>query len=205
MARFWSQRVNFSKTKNKYVILGVTGPNEYENNVDNNWYTNYIARWCLQYTAQQIETGKSQWPDQLSNLLERIAFKDDEINHWNNIAKNMYLPFDEKLNVYLQQDGFLDKEMITVDQLNPNHRPINQNWSWDRILRSPLIKQADTSRFLFFEDHFSLQQLKNHYDFYEPFTLHESSLSPCVHSILAVRLDKWKKLIHCICVPLDSI
>ena len=102
--------MNFSKSKNKYVILGVTGPNEYENNVDNNWYTNYIARWCLQYTAQQIETGKSQWPDQLSNLLERIAFKDDEINHWNNIAKNMYLPFDEKLNVYLQQDGFWTKK-----------------------------------------------------------------------------------------------
>ena len=194
IARFWSQRVNFSKSKNKYVILGVTGPNEYENNVDNNWYTNYIARWCLKYTAEQIEIGKSQWPDQLANLFERIAFKDDEINNWNNIIENMYLPFDEKLNVFLQQDGFLDKEMITVDKLNPNHRPINQNWSWDRILRSPLIKQADTLQgFYFFEDHFSQQQLKNHYDFYEPFTLHESSLSPCVHSILAVRLNKMEE------------
>ena len=50
IAKFWAQRVNWSEDKSKYVILGVTGPNEYENNVNNNWYTNYIAKWCLEYT-----------------------------------------------------------------------------------------------------------------------------------------------------------
>ena len=55
IARFWHQRVNFSTDKNKYVMLGVTGPNEYENNINNNWYTNYIAKWCLEYTLKNIE------------------------------------------------------------------------------------------------------------------------------------------------------
>jgi len=194
IARFWSQRVNFSNQKNKYVILGVTGPNEYENNVDNNWYTNYIVRWCLQFTTQQIKLGKSQWPEKLQNIFDKVNFKTQEIHKWQEIIQNMYFPYDKEHNVFLQQDGFLDKEMVTVDQLDSDQRPINQNWSWDRILRSPFIKQADTLQgFYFFEDHFSRKELENHYNFYKPFTLHESSLSPCVHSILAVRLDKMEE------------
>lgn len=194
ISRFWSQRVNFSNQKNKYVILGVTGPNEYENNVDNNWYTNYIARWTLKYTINQIHKGKTQWPEQLQNTTKKTNLKEEEIDRWLEITEKMYLPFDAKHNVYLQQDGFLDKEMMTVDQLDDDQRPINQNWSWDRILRSPFIKQADTLQgFYFFEDDFTHQELEDHYNFYKPFTLHESSLSPCIHSILAVRLDKMKE------------
>ena len=117
ISRFWSQRVNFSNQKNKYVILGVTGPNEYENNVDNNWYTNYIARWTLKYTIKQIHKGKTQWPEQLHNTIEKTNLKEEEIDQWLEITDKMYLPFDAKYNVYLQQDGFLDKEMMTVDQL----------------------------------------------------------------------------------------
>ncbi|MFK8287545.1 glycosyl hydrolase family 65 protein, partial [Capnocytophaga canimorsus] len=88
---------------------------------------------------------------------------------------------------------FLDKELITVAELDKKERPINQHWSWDRILRSPYIKQADTLQgFYFFEDHFTKEELARHYDFYEPFTVHESSLSPCVHSILAASLGRME-------------
>ena len=96
--------------------------------------------------------------------------------------------------MYLQQDGFLDKELVKVHDLDKSQRPINQKWSWDRILRSPYIKQADTLQgFYFFEDHFSIEQLEKHFDFYEPFTVHESSLSPCVHSIQAAKLDRMEQ------------
>ncbi|KKL74889.1 hypothetical protein LCGC14_2060390 [marine sediment metagenome] len=94
----------------------------------------------------------------------------------------------------MQQDGFLDKELITVENLPTAKRPINQKWSWDRILRSPYIKQADVLQgFYFFEDHFTTEELRKHFDFYEPFTVHESSLSPCVHSIQAAKLDKMQQ------------
>ena len=90
--------------------------------------------------------------------------------------------------------AFLDKELITVDNLDKSQRPINQKWSWDRILRSPYIKQADILQgFYLFEDHFTLWQLQKHFDFYEPFTVHESSLSPCVHSIQAAKLDRMEQ------------
>jgi len=177
IARFWAQRVSFSAEKEKYVILGVTGPNEYENNVNNNFYTNYIAAWCLRYAAEQV------------NNTHTTHASADECKQWLHIADNIYLPYSEKYGIYLQQEGFLDKELKPTTALSPQERPINQHWSWDRILRSPYIKQADTLQgFYFFQNHFSKEALQKHYDFYSQFTVHESSLSPCVHSILAAKL-----------------
>ena len=191
ISRFWAQRASFSAAKNQYVILGVTGPNEYENNVNNNWYTNYSAQWCLRYTAQQIEALSITAPDELARIEAKTKFKKEELSQWKTTADQMYLPEDSTLNVVLQQDGFLDKEMVKVEDLNPAERPINQHWSWDRILRSPYIKQADVLQGMyFFEDHFDLDTLKRNFDFYEPFTVHESSLSPCVHAIIASKLNK---------------
>ena len=194
IARFWHQRVNFSTDKNKFVMLGVTGPNEYENNVNNNWYTNYIAKWCIEYALENIETVKIEHISDYMRIKGKVKFTDEELNSWKNVADNMYFPYSEKHDVFLQQDGFLDKELITVADLDQSQRPINQNWSWDRILRSPYIKQADTLQgFYMFEDHFSDEQLAKHFDFYEPFTVHESSLSPCVHSIQAAKLDRMEQ------------
>ncbi len=194
IARFWYQRATFSKFRNKYVILGVTGPNEYENNVNNNWYTNYIARWCIQYTLEQLDKVKDGYPDDYDRIVGYTKLTESETEGWNTVADNLYFPHSEEYNINLQQDGFLDKELITVEDLDKSQRPINQKWSWDRILRSPYIKQADVLQgFYFFEDHFTTDELERHFDFYEPFTVHESSLSPCVHSIQAAKLDRMEQ------------
>ena len=191
IARFWAQRASYSSAKQQYVILGVTGPNEYENNVNNNWYTNYSAQWCLNYTAKIIEELRDNSPEEAARIEAKTAFETAELEQWKKTAALMYLPEDKNLNVVLQQDGFLDKEMIKVADLDPKERPINQHWSWDRILRSPYIKQADVLQGMyFFEDQFEEETLRRNFDFYEPFTVHESSLSPCVHSILAAKLGK---------------
>jgi maltose phosphorylase len=194
IARFWQQRATFSTDKNKYVILGVTGPNEYENNVNNNFYTNYIAKWCINYALENIEKIKTEYSEDYKRIMGKANLSNPELSDWKKVADDMYFPFSEKHNIYLQQDGFLDKELITVSDLEKTQRPINQKWSWDRILRSPYIKQADTLQgFYFFEDQFTDEELKRHFDFYEPFTVHESSLSPCVHSIQAAKLDRMEQ------------
>ena len=191
IARFWAQRASYSSAKQQYVILGVTGPNEYENNVNNNWYTNYSAQWCLNYTLKVIEELRDNSPEEAARIEAKTAFETTELEQWKITAALMYLPEDKNLNVVLQQDGFLDKEMIKVADLDPKERPINQHWSWDRILRSPYIKQADVLQGMyFFEDQFEEDTLRRNFNFYEPFTVHESSLSPCVHSILAAKLGK---------------
>jgi maltose phosphorylase len=194
IARFWHQRATFSSQKNKYVILGVTGPNEYENNVNNNFYTNYIAKWCIDYTTEQIQKVAADYPSDYARIMDKVKLSQDEISAMQKVADNIYFPYSVEHGVYLQQDGFLDKELITVANLDKSQRPINQKWSWDRILRSPYIKQADTLQgFYFFEDHFTKEELEKHFDFYEPFTVHESSLSPCVHSIQAAVLGRMEQ------------
>lgn len=194
IARFWHQRATFSTAKKQYVILGVTGPNEYENNVNNNFYTNYIAKWCIDYTIEQIQKIETEYPTDYTRILNKVKLSIAEIAEMKKVADNMYFPYSEEHGVYLQQDGFLDKDLITVANLDKSQRPINQKWSWDRILRSPYIKQADTLQgFYFFEDHFTKEQLEKHFDFYEPFTVHESSLSPCVHSIQAAVLGRMEQ------------
>ncbi len=189
LSRFWSQRVNWSEEKKKFVILGVTGPNEYENNVNNNWYTNYLARWTLQYTLESIEHMRREEPESWKRLKTRTSFREsEETGRWQKIIDNLFLPEDPKRRIFLQQDGFLDKELRTVDELDPSELPLNQHWSWDRILRSCFIKQADVLQGLyFFEEHFDTATVRRNFDFYEPMTVHESSLSPCVHSILSSR------------------
>lgn len=195
ISRFWSQRTTFSENLKKYVILGVTGPNEYENNVNNNWYTNSLAVWTLSYTLNNIAILDKENPDKLSALYKKINFNfSDESKRWQELIKDMHFPFDNSRNIFLQQDGFLDKELRPANSIPSDERPINQHWSWDRILRSCFIKQADVLQGLYlFEDQFDTKTIKRNYDFYEPMTVHESSLSACIHSIVASRIGNIEK------------
>lgn len=191
IARFWKQRVNWSEDKQQYVMLGVTGPNEYENNINNNWYTNTMAVWCLNYAMEATEIVRAEDPARLAEIIEATGLNEaEEFAAWTKIAAGMYLPEDKNLGIFLQQDGYLDKEQILVKDLPASQRPINQKWSWDRILRSGFIKQADVLQGMYFlEDQYDLDALRRNFDFYEARTVHESSLSPCVHSILAAKLN----------------
>jgi maltose phosphorylase len=172
------------------MIHGVTGPNEYENNVNNNWYTNLLARWTLQYTLASLSKISSA-----KNTTLKITTA--EKTHWQDIIDRMYLPEDKKLGIFVQQDTFLDKDIQPVTAIPAAQRPINQHWSWDKILRSPYIKQADVLQGIwYFIDDFSPAVKKRNFDFYEPLTVHESSLSPSVHAILAADLHYEAKAVE---------
>ena len=187
VSRFWADRVHFSKRNGKYMIHGVTGPNEYENNINNNWYTNTLAAWVLDYTREAL--AKYPRPD--------LNVSAAELEKWADISANMYRPHDEELGVFVQHDGFLDKDIRPVSALSPDDLPLNQKWSWDKILRSPFIKQADVLQGIyFFGDRFNIDEKRRNFDFYEPMTVHESSLSPCIHAILAAELGKEEKAVE---------
>lgn len=191
ISRFWRQRVQWSDRRQGYVMLGVTGPNEYSNNVNNNWYTNYIARWTMQYTQQALAKVSAIDPGRYAAIMEKTRFnaKENETASWADICEKIVLPVDEQTGVFVQYDGFMDKELKPMSSIPADEYPIHQHWSWDRILRSCFIKQADLLQCLYvFEDDFDLETIRKNYDFYEPMTVHESSLSPCIHSILASSL-----------------
>lgn len=187
IARFWADRVHFSKRKGMYMIHGVTGPNEYENNVNNNWYTNILAKWCLNYAneiADKVAADKTA----------ELGLTSEERAKWHEIADNMYLPEDKELGIFVQHDTFLDKDLTPVKDLPQDQLPLNQHWSWDHILRSPYIKQADVLQGIYyFVERFTQEQKERNFDFYEPLTVHESSLSPSIHAILAADLHKEDK------------
>ena len=209
ISRFWSQRVSFSQPKQKYVILGVTGPNEYENNVDNNWYTNYSCIQCLNVTLEYLEMIALEYPDEYARIRRKTSFDKEETYRWKEIIDNMYMPEDKELGIFVQHDGYLDKELKTVQDIPTNERPINQHWSWDRILRSCYIKQSDVLLGLYlYYTNFDKEFIRRNFDFYEPRTVHESSLSPYLHSILASRVgyvDKaYNLFLHAIRLDLDD-
>lgn len=179
ISRFWADRVHFSARTGTYMLHGVTGPNEYENNVNNNWYTNYLASWVLRYTRATL----AELPEARA---ARLGVSAEESARWQLIADGMYLPVDDQLGINVQHDGFLDKDLRSTATIPAAQRPINQNWSWDRILRSCFIKQADVLQGMYlFEEDFSVDDLRRNFDFYEPMTVHESSLSASIHSIVA--------------------
>jgi len=194
ISRFWKQRVNWSEEKQQYVMLGVTGPNEYENNVNNNWYTNTIASWCLAYTLSSLAWLKEQDALRYEQLIEQVQWQAHEATDWQHIIDHMFFPYSEKLGVFLQQDGYLDKEQILVSQLPLSERPLNQKWSWDRILRSCFIKQADVLQGIYYlEDRYDIATIKRNFDFYEARTVHESSLSSCLHAIIAAKIGDLER------------
>ena len=195
ICRFWSQRVSFSTPKQKYVILGVTGPDEYENNVDNNWYTNYSCIQCLKTTLEYIEIIAREYPDEYTRIRRITNFKyTEESERWKDIIENMYLPEDKEQGIFVQNDGYMDKVLQSVDTIPAEERPINQHWSWDRILRSCYIKQSDVLLGLYlYYFNFDTDTVRRNFEFYEPMTVHESSLSPHIHAILAARIGKVEK------------
>lgn len=190
IARFWAGRVHYNTRTECYMIHGVTGPNEYENNVNNNWYTNRIAAWCLTFFLETYAKASVERQDELAiNQSERQQMAD--------IAARMYEPRGEGLDIFVQHDTFLDKVLMLAEDLLPEDRPLNQHWSWDRILRSCFIKQADVLQGLYFLGHlYDTDTKRKNFDFYEPMTVHESSLSPCVHSILAAEVGYPQKAVE---------
>lgn len=190
ISRFWADRVHFSERNQKYMIHGVTGPDEYENNVDNNWYTNYLAKWTLKYTLEILGEVSPE-------VAKKLDVSDDEKAHWQDIVDRFYLPEDKDLGIFVQHDGFLDKDLKPVSSIPADQLPINQHWSWDKILRSPYIKQGDVLQGVWdFIDDFTPAQKKANFDFYEPLTVHESSLSAAIHSILAADLHYEDKAVE---------
>ncbi len=189
-ARCWADRGFFSPRHNgQYCINEVCGPDEYKPGVNNNCYTNYMAKFNLELAVKAHETLRRQKPEVLHSLSQKIELDRTEIDQWQRCADNMYLPYDEELGIHPQDDSFLYKDPIDVDAIPEDDIPLVGNWHPLVIWRYQIIKQADVVLLQFLLSHeFTLSEKKRDFDYYEPKTTHDSSLSPAIYSIAAAEI-----------------
>jgi maltose phosphorylase len=188
ICRFLASRGQWSPRTGKFGYYAVMGPDEFQMMVNNNAYTNYMAQRTFRFAAGVFTAMPT---DQRAALFAKVGCTPDEVAHWQHLADSMHIPRDAETGVYEQHEGFFDLPHIDVDAIPVEEFPLYHNWSYDRIYRNDMIKQPDVLMFmLLYNQSFSLAEKQANYTYYEPRCIHESSLSPSVHSILAAELGR---------------
>ena len=193
IARFLASRVEKGSRTGKYGFFGVMGPDEFHMMVNNNAYTNYMGMRTLSFAAQALERMQREKPGAYAALKEKTALDENEMERWQAIARQMYIPMDEN-GLIEQHDDYFNLPHTDIDAIPISQFPLYDHWSYDRIYRSDMIKQPDVLMMLYLYNSSFTEDVKRvNYEFYEPRTIHESSLSPAIHSILAAELDKMEE------------
>ena len=171
-ARLWLDLGFYSDSKGgKFCINAVTGPDEYNTVVNNNAYTNLMARENLRYAAQTVEALRATKPDAYAALVHKTELEYSEVEAWIRAAESMYVPYDEKLKIIPQDDNFLDGEPWDFQNTPPDHYPLLLFYHPLNIYRKQVIKQADVVLAMFLlGDAYSLEEKKRNFDFYDPLT-----------------------------------
>ncbi|AFY58183.1 trehalose/maltose hydrolase or phosphorylase [Rivularia sp. PCC 7116] len=194
-ARLWHDLGFFQD--GKFHIHGVTGPDEYTTVVNNNAYTNLMARENLRYAAQTVQMLQNEDLERFSALLDRTNLALVEIEEWQKAVDNMYIPYDEAKGIHPQDDSFLSKKVWDFENVPRSKYPLLLNFHPLVIYRHQVIKQADVVLAMhLLGQEFSEEQKKRNFDYYDPLTTGDSSLSVCIQSILAFQLGYSQKALE---------
>jgi alpha,alpha-trehalose phosphorylase len=184
-ARLWESLGHYGDD-GRFRIDEVTGPDEYTALVNNNAYTNLMARNNLRFAARVLRAMREARQDSFESLRRKTALEDGEIEEWQKAADSMYVPYDPKTGIYAQDDSFMRKEVWPFSETPPDKYPLLLHFHPLVIYRHQVLKQPDLvlAQFLLSEQ-FTLAEKKRNFKFYEPLTTGDSSLSHCVQSIMA--------------------
>ena len=196
ITRFLASRAARGSKSGKYGFFGVMGPDEFHMMVDNNAYTNYMGMRTLAYAAEVLGRIRQAKPLAYAALAEKTALKEEEITSWQDIADHMYIPQTED-GLIEQHDGFFNLPHTDINAIPVSEFPLYDHWSYDRIYRTDMIKQPDVLMMMYlYNSSFTTDIKRINYEFYEPRTIHESSLSPAIHSILAAELGNMEEAVR---------
>ena len=190
-ARVWADVGCFAESRGgKYCICAVTGPDEYNAIVDNNFYTNLMARENIRDAGWALDTLRAMDEAAWEALVAKLGVKEEERALWNRIVENMYFPYDEGRKVYPLDDGFMMRKPWDESKIPPEKRHLlYENYHPLFIFRQRMSKQADAILgMVLHSNYFTEEELRRNYDFYQEVTLHHSSLSTCIFGILACRI-----------------
>ncbi len=186
LSRFYASRGQWSQKSRDFGLYGVMGPDEFKLMVNNNCYMNLLSKKLFQYAGEVAARMKRKAPAKWRALESKLGLKEAELKDWKAKAAKMRILQDRKTGVFEQNDGFFDMPHMDLKSIPVEQFPLYHSWSYDRLYRYDMHKQPDVLLFLFFFNReFSPRVKKANYDYYEPRCIHESSLSPAIHSILA--------------------
>lgn len=195
-ARVWADVGCFAKSRgSKYCICSVTGPDEYNAIVDNNFYTNLMARENLRDAVHALEWLKENDQGAYKNLMDKIGLAEEETEYWKKIIDHMYFPYDEERGIYPLDDGFMMRKPWDDSKIPPKKRHLlYENYHPLFVYRQRMSKQADAILGMYLHSNlFTEEELKRNYDFYQEVTLHHSSLSTCVFGNLACQIGRYEE------------
>jgi len=197
-ARLWLSLGYYNFRRNaQFCIAGVTGPDEYTAIVNNNYFTNIMARENLRYAAATLRAVADDNSGAYARLARATELDQDEIEDWEQAAAHMFLPYDPELGIHLQDDSFTDKPIWDFLRTPPEHYPLLLFYHPLNLYRHQVIKQADIILALFLLSHeFSADDKRRDFDYYDPLTTHDSSLSVCVQSIIANEIGEREKALE---------
>jgi maltose phosphorylase len=191
ISRFLASRGSWSQDGEDFGFYAVMGPDEFHMMVSNNCYTNYMAKKSFEFTLETLEVMRRESPSSYASLVAETGLSEPELQNLARCAQKMIINYDERTRLYEQHEGYFGLPHIDVDSISTSDFPLYSHWSYDRIYRTDMIKQPDVLMFMFLYGHeFPLETKRANYEYYEPRCIHESSLSPSVHSILASELGK---------------
>ena len=197
-ARLWVDLGFYSEAKGgKFCINSVTGPDEYNAVVNNNAYTNLMARENLRYAARTVEWLQAAHSEAYGALVRKTALESSEVEEWLRAAESMYVPYDDKLKIVPQDDSFLEREPWDFQNTPSEHYPLLLFYHPLNIYRKQVIKQADVVLAMFLLGNaFSAEAKKRNFEFYDPLTTGDSSLSSCVEAIIAAQVGDTERAIQ---------
>jgi alpha,alpha-trehalose phosphorylase len=194
-ARMWVSHGFFNpKRLGKFCIHAVTGPDEYTAVVDNNTFTNLMARENLHFAAESVKVLRAEHPELYEELIHKTGFKEEEAETWQEAADNMFIPYDEEMGIHPQDEDFLEQPVWDFENTPEEQYPLLLHYHPLVIYRHQVIKQADVilAMFLLGND-FTEEQKRRNFDYYDPLTTGDSSLSACIQSIVATEIGSMDK------------
>ncbi len=193
ISKFLYTRGQWNNDHTAFGYYGVMGPDEFEVMVNHNTYTNFMNKKIMAYTLEVLFSYK----DKKKDLITSLGYNDKFIADMKSAVTHMRILYDDKTKLFEQHMGYYDLPHIDVDEIPQEDFPLYSHWSYDRIYRNDMIKQPDVLMFMFLYHHdFTYEQIKANYEFYEPRCIHESSLSPSIHSIFAAELGKYDEALN---------
>ncbi len=191
ICRFLASAGGWSPLHGDFGFYGVMGPDEFHMMVNHNCYTNVMGKKAFEFTLSVLAEMQREAPDLYREAIAKVGLKPQEPEQWREMAAKMRIPKDERTGVYEQHAGYFDLPHVDLQHFPPEQIPVYKHWAYIKIFRHNMVKQPDVLNLMYFySQDYTLEEKRANYEFYEARTIHESSLSPSLHAILAVELGK---------------